>query len=334
MKNAASPARHGKAVTVLTPVYNGADYLPECIESVLGQSFTDWSYIIVDNRSTDRTLEIARRYEQADARIRVVANDTFLSMPSNFNRAFGLVPVDSQYVKVVCADDWIMPTCLAELVRNADRHPSAGVVVCHQQSGERVLWRDLPPEVDFLRGREACRLGLLKGVHILGSPTACLYRADMIREGPFFPNESPHCDTSACYEKLDRWDLGMVNKVLSVERVHAEQISSKISDVAAGNVAYVEVFMLYGPRYLDESELSARFADVYSEYCKGLGQGVLNFKGKEFWDYQRSELEKLGLEIDYGLVARGALASILANAAKPAAAVRKLKAALMPYLGR
>jgi glycosyltransferase involved in cell wall biosynthesis len=334
MKNAASPARHGKAVTVLTPVYNGADYLPECIESVLAQSFTDWSYVIVDNKSTDRTLEIAHRYAQADERIRVVANDTFLSMPSNFNRAFGLVPVDSRYVKVVCADDWIMPTCLAELVRHADRHPSVGVVVCHQQSGERVLWRGLPPEVDFLPGREACRLGLLQGVHILGSPTASLYRADMIREGPFFPNESPHCDTSACYEKLDRWDFGFVHKVLSVERVHARQISSRLSDVAAGNVAYVEVLVLYGPRYLDEPERSARFAEVYSEYCRGLGLGVLNLKGKEFWDYQRGELEKLGLEIDYGLVLRGALASMLANAARPAAAVRKLKAALLQSFGR
>jgi len=334
MKDAASPARHGRAVTVLTPVHNGADYLPECIESVLGQSFTDWSYIIVDNRSTDQTLEIAHRYAEADSRIRVVTNDTFLSMPSNFNRAFSLVPIDSRYVKVVCADDWIMPSCLAELVGYADSHPSVGIVVCHQQSGERVLWRDLPPEVDFLRGEDACRLGLLEAVHILGSPTACLYRADMIREGPFFPNESPHSDTSACFEKLDRWDLGIVPKVLSVERVHARQISSKISDVAAGNVAYVEVFMQYGPRYLDESELSARFVEIYSEYCKGLGRGVLNLKGKEFWDYQRSELKKLGLEIDYGLVLRGAFASILANAAKPAAAVRKLKAALMPFLGR
>jgi hypothetical protein len=65
-----------------------------------------------------------------------------------------------------------------------------------------------------------------------------------------------------------------------------------------------------------------------------LGRAVLNLEGKEFWDYQRSELAKLGLTIDYRLVVRGALASMLANAAKPAAAVRKLKTALIPFLGR
>lgn len=334
MKDAELPARPGRAVTVLTPVHNGAEYLSECIESVLRQSFTDWSYIIVDNRSTDDTLEIARRYAQSDDRIRVVTNDTLLSMPSNFNRAFRLVPGDSRYVKVVCADDWIMPTCLAELVRCADSHPSAGVVVCQQQSGERVLWRGLPAEVDFLSGRDACRLSLLEGVHILGSPTACLYRADMIREGPFFPNEAPHCDTSACFEKLDRWDLGVVHEVLAVERVHARQISSKIRDVAAGDAAYVEVFVKYGRKFLDEAELAARFDEIYTDYCMGLGRALLNLKGKEFWDYQRSELEKLGLTIDYRLVLRGALASIAANAAKPAVAVRKLKSALLPFLGR
>ena len=85
---------------------------------------------------------------------------------------------------------------------------------------------------------------------------------------------------------------------------------------------------------IDESELSARFAEIYSQYCKGLGLGLLHLKGKEFWDYQRRELAKLGLTIDYGLVLRGALASILANAAKPAVAARKLKAALTSFHGR
>ncbi len=259
----------GATVMVLTPVYNGAEYLRDCIDSVRSQSFEDWRYVIVNNRSTDGTLEIAREYERLDARISVVTNESFLSMPSNFNRAFSLVPPDARYVKVVCADDWIMPECLAELVRYADAHPSVGIVGCHQQSGQHVRWTDLPADVVYLPGKQACRLVLLHGLQILGAPTAFLYRAEMIREGPFYPNEYPHSDTSACLEKLDHWDFGVVHKLLSVERVHSGQITSMISDVAAGDIAYLQTLITYGPRYLDQTELSNRVATVYAQYAAG-----------------------------------------------------------------
>lgn len=49
-------------VSILTPVYNGEEYLAECIESVLGQTYQNWEYCIVNNCSTDRTLEIANGY--------------------------------------------------------------------------------------------------------------------------------------------------------------------------------------------------------------------------------------------------------------------------------
>jgi glycosyltransferase involved in cell wall biosynthesis len=332
--NSTSREQRGRAVTVLTPVYNGGEYLSNCIESVLRQSFQDWDYVIVNNRSTDNTLEIAQQFARADSRIRAITNDTFLSLPSNFNKACSLVPADTRYVKVVCADDWIMPDCLAELVRYADDHPSVGIVGCHQRSGDYVRWRELPADVEFLPGKEACRLALLKGLQIFGAPTAFLYRADMIREGPFFPNERPHSDTSACFEKLDHWDFGVVHKLLAVERVHSGQISSGISDVAAGDVAYLEVVVTYGPRYLDQSEFATRLAEVYAEYCRGLGRGVLNFKGKKYWEYQRTELAKLGLKIDYIRVLQGTVSSIWANATRPAAAGRKVKALLAQMLGR
>jgi len=49
-------------VSIVTPVYNGEPYLAECIESVLAQTYPNWEYIIQNNCSTDRTLEIASEY--------------------------------------------------------------------------------------------------------------------------------------------------------------------------------------------------------------------------------------------------------------------------------
>src|ERR1700687_2103507 len=61
-------------VSILTSVYNGAAYLAECIDSVLHQTYQNYEYIIVNNRSTDGTLEIANQYAAKDGRIRVHTN--------------------------------------------------------------------------------------------------------------------------------------------------------------------------------------------------------------------------------------------------------------------
>src|SRR5262245_13568665 len=89
--------RHGLArgstmneplVTVVTPVYNGARYLAECIESVLAQSYRNLEYVIVNNRSTDDTEAIALRYAERDARVRAVTNSEFVGVIQNHNIAF------------------------------------------------------------------------------------------------------------------------------------------------------------------------------------------------------------------------------------------------------
>ena len=49
-------------VSVITPVYNGAEYIAECVESVLAQTYKNFEYIVVDNCSKDATVEIVRRY--------------------------------------------------------------------------------------------------------------------------------------------------------------------------------------------------------------------------------------------------------------------------------
>ena len=59
-------------VSVVTPFYNTAEYLAECIESVLRQDHANFEYLLADNCSTDGSLEIAERYAAQDARIRVI----------------------------------------------------------------------------------------------------------------------------------------------------------------------------------------------------------------------------------------------------------------------
>src|SRR5260370_13889615 len=115
-------------VSVVIPLYNYEQYLPECIESVLRQTYENWELVVVNNCSTDRSGEIAEQYAQKDARIRVHHNVDFVDTYGNHNIACQQIAPDSAYCKVLCADDWLFPECLAQMVEVGEAQPSAGVI--------------------------------------------------------------------------------------------------------------------------------------------------------------------------------------------------------------
>ena len=100
------------SVSVSVPMYNGADHIGECIESVLEQTFVDFELVLIDDASTDATVEIARSF--TDDRIRIIENPLRLGAEGNWNAA--LEHSRGVYVKVLSHDDVIYPTCLERQV--------------------------------------------------------------------------------------------------------------------------------------------------------------------------------------------------------------------------
>jgi glycosyltransferase involved in cell wall biosynthesis len=94
------------AIGVGLPVYNGATYVGEAIESVLDQTETDFELVICDNASTDETEEICRDYASRDPRIVYVRNQTNLGGAPNYNRCFALSSATT-YFKWIAHDDTI-----------------------------------------------------------------------------------------------------------------------------------------------------------------------------------------------------------------------------------
>jgi glycosyltransferase involved in cell wall biosynthesis len=303
--------------------------LEECIRSVLAQDFTDWEYILVNNRSTDDTLAIAESFARQDRRIRIVCNDSFVPVGENHNIAFRTISPSSVYCKVVSADDTIAPTCLRKMIELARSHPSVGIIGSYQLSAGNVKWKGLSPAVSVLPGRDVCRMDLLDGIHVFGNPTSVLYRSDLIRmTKAFFPHGQPHADTSACYRSLQNCDFGFVHEVLSEERIHPGQISVRIDKLGAGDVAYLEILLKYGPVYLVEEELAQKRVEVLEKYHRVLGGCCLKLKGREFWRYQSTRMRELGIPINWSKVAAGAIAEALTECKHPRVALGKIKLAL------
>src|SRR4051812_42714570 len=114
-------------VSIVTPVYNGEVHIRECIESVLAQTYQNWDYSIINNCSTDRTLEIAQEYAARDPRIRIHNNENFVRVIQNHNIAFRNISPNSKYCKMVAADDWLFPECIERMVDLAEQHPSVAI---------------------------------------------------------------------------------------------------------------------------------------------------------------------------------------------------------------
>jgi glycosyltransferase involved in cell wall biosynthesis len=295
-------------VSFVTPVYNGEAYLAECIESVLAQSYSNWEYTIVDNCSTDGTQALAEKYARLDKRITVHRNDVFLDIIGNHNNGFRLISPDSKYCKVVSADDWLFPECLARMTAVAEAHPSVGIVGSYQLSGGGDKWYlrtdGLPYHCTAVSGREIGRMQLLGRLDVLGNPTSTLYRSDLVRSAhSFYPNSSAEADASACYECLRKSDFGFVHQVLSYERIHPDRITTTSQTFNAYAGSKLNDLTTYGSSYLTLAEIDSRLHELIGEYYKFLAIGAVNFRNPEFWSYHKKRLQDLGYPLNLGRLA-------------------------------
>src|SRR5438132_11086287 len=74
-------------VSIVVPVYNGAQYLAECLASIASQTYQRWEAVVVNNCSTDGTAEIADAFVRQDSRFRVIHCTEFVPICENYNRA-------------------------------------------------------------------------------------------------------------------------------------------------------------------------------------------------------------------------------------------------------
>jgi glycosyltransferase involved in cell wall biosynthesis len=311
---------HQPLVSVVTPVRNGERYIGECIESVLNQTYENWEYVIVNNVSTDGTLEIVREYASRDSRIRVVDNTESLPILRNWNHAMRQISEESRYCKVVHADDSLYPTCIERMVAVAEQFPNVGIVGSARLSGTRV--EPDPPitseSMVVLDGRSVGRSYLTGGPYIFGSPTTTLLRSDLIRSKTHFYNErNLHADTEVCLEIASRCDFGYLNEVLTFTRRHADSISSTVVSRVTTALHHYHVHTHFAPSFFDANEVDVVLRRAARSYYLRVWKSLF-VGGPRLWPAHRDGLKKMGYSMDYREFLR-ALPFLLRKSASPVA---------------
>lgn len=282
-------------MSVVTPFYNTADYLRECIESVLSQTYSDFEYLLVDNQSTDASASIAAEYAAKDKRIRVIRNREFVGQVANYNGALRHVSSDARYVKIVQADDCIFPECLTRMVAVGETHPAAAIIGSYYLSGARVCGGGIEYPLECVPGRTASRLHLVEGRFLFGTPTTLMYRADLLaKRQPFYSESSLHEDTELCHEVMAHSDFGFVHQVLSFTRVGNSGILTKLETFHWETLDFYLTLQKCGPLFLSPEELASRISELRGEYMRMLGESTLLGRDPEFWAYHRAGLATIG----------------------------------------
>lgn len=116
-------------VTVFIPMYNSENYIKETLESIIKQTYTNLEILIIDDGSTDKSVEIVRTFN--DSRIKLLLNESNKGIPYTRNR--GLKNAKGKYIALMDADDIAIKTRIESQVKYLDNHKDVDVVASNIQ---------------------------------------------------------------------------------------------------------------------------------------------------------------------------------------------------------
>jgi len=296
-------------VSIVTPVYNEAKHLEECIESVLAQTYQNWDYTIVNNCSTDGSADVARMYVARDPRIRIVENPRFLRVVASHNAAFRQISPECKYCKMIFGDDWIYPQCLEEMVAIAEQNPSVGIVGAYGLQEDEVMWAGLPYSSRVVSGREVCRRLFLDETYVFGTATSILFRADLVRSmDPLYNEGNLHADKEACIALLKSCDFGFVHQILTFKRLRPGSLGAVTEDIHTLLAGHLQSLVAHGRDFLDEAEFQRCLHRLVKEYYNFLAVTLMRGRrDKKFWEYHRRKLTEAGIGFSQARLARATL---------------------------
>lgn len=120
-------------VSVIIPVYNTEKYLKRCLDSVLNQSYTDIEVIVVNDGSTDNSLQILKEYEKNDNRIKLIDQQ---NQGVSSARNVGLDNVQGEFILYVDSDDWLELDAIQRLLATVT--DDTDIVFCSSDNAEQI----------------------------------------------------------------------------------------------------------------------------------------------------------------------------------------------------
>ena len=211
-------------ISVIIPVYNDERYIQQTIQSVLDQTFTDFELILVDDASTDKSVEIMKSFD--DSRISVFVNDKNLGIVGSLNKAISLSR--AAIIARLDHDDLCYPTRLEKQYAFLEAHPEIGLVGAGIQEIDSEGKKVGTPKIHL---SEPYLLKYWLHFEVLLSSPATTFRRSIIEKAGGF---NPAAELAEDYDLYTRFvkycDLSNLSEPLVYKREHGKNASNKFHD--------------------------------------------------------------------------------------------------------
>ena len=208
-------------VSIITPCYNSSKFLQQTIDSVLNQTFTDWEWLITDDKSTDHSVEIINKVD--DERIKLTVAEK--NGGAGHARNLSLEKATGRFITFLDADDFWEPNFLEEMVSFMKKENAELAYSNYSRCDENLIPKiddfKADKNVTFNNLLKTCRLSLLSSMY------------DSQRVGKeFFPERSKREDHVMWLNLLKKIPVGKpLPKTMAKYRMHASSISRKKTNI-------------------------------------------------------------------------------------------------------
>jgi len=246
-------------VSICIPTHNGERWIEESIRSALSQTYQPLEILVVDDRSTDNTVELVRSFK--DKRVRFVLNETKRGLAGNWNECVRLA--EGEFIKFLFQDDTLCPECTEKMMQLMSAHPRLGLVFTRR---DLVVESDAPmdlarellanysdPHLRFAQISEVNKAPGLFVQHLekrlyqscIAEPPSTLIRKEVFRRlGLFNIRMHQACDIEMWLRVMFFFDVGFVDEKLLIFRIHGK--SATASNRATRKAEYDRFWMLEG----------------------------------------------------------------------------------------
>ena len=205
--------------SVVMSVFNGERFLREAVESILGQSFRDFEFIIINDGSTDGTAAMLDSYARSDSRVRVYHQEN-KGLIASLNRGCGLAR--GKYIVRMDADDVSMPDRLERQIGFLENHEKVGLLGGAYEGiddqGRRV-YLEQPPLED-----ESIRAALRSFSFVITHPSAVMRKQAFDATGGYRAQFLHGEDWDLFYRIVDGWGVANLPDVVLRKRIHSDEV--------------------------------------------------------------------------------------------------------------
>lgn len=260
--------RANPTVSFIVPCYKLAHLLPECVHSILAQTYEDFEVLIMDDCSPDDTPTVAQAFH--DPRVRHIRNESNLGHLRNYNKGIDLAR--GEYIWLISADDRLrQPYILEKHVNVMESNPKVGYVICpavelvdgvEKRVGQYSV---VAPDDKVFRGHEF--LKILLDFNPVAAPAAMVRRSCYARFGKF-PLDLPYAGDQYLWSLFAlHYDVAFQHEPMVNYRLHSLSITDHLRAADLAICAENEILLRWRLKAKAED---AGYADIVKQCCRAI----------------------------------------------------------------